>query len=252
MAPLTVTVKEISGAIVRGMTDSDNSLGRKLEILGGFIASGVRLTQGMTVGKLGPRPDQRFTLWDFERCPHSRVVREALSVLDLDAEVRPCPRGGTRFRPELEGSSVPKLHDPNANLTLTGSAAIVAHLYQRYGAGPPPRVLNVAPVRSLSGLSVRLLTRGRGANARPSRAPATPLELWAFEASPYCRLVRARLCELELPYVLHNVAKGSPRRRAFIEFSGKKQFPFLVDPNTSSKMFESLAIERYLDQTYGA
>ena len=252
MAPLTIVVKEVSGAIVRGMTDRENSLGRKLQILGGFTASGLRLAAGTTVGKLGPRPEKVLTLWDFERCPHSRVVREALSTLDLDAHVRPCPRGGTRFRPELEGSGVPRLEDPNAAVRLSGSSLIVRHLYARYGATPPPGLLNLTSVRIVTGLGVRVLTGGRGANAQPSRAPEQPLELWSFEASPYCRLVRAKLCELELPYLLHNLAKGSKRRKEFIELSGKKQFPFLVDPNTSTRLFESLAIERYLDQTYGA
>ena len=37
----------------------------------------------------------------------------------------------------------------------------------------------------------------------------------------------------------------------FVALAGKQQFPFLLDPNTSVKMFESQAIERYLDQTYG-
>ena len=98
MASLAITIKEVSGAIARGLTDRENSFGRKLEILGGFIGSGLRLAAGMSVGKLGPRPEKRLTLWDFERCPHSRIVREALSTLDLDAEVRPSPKGGTRFR----------------------------------------------------------------------------------------------------------------------------------------------------------
>ena len=86
---------------------------------------------------------------------------------------------------------------------------------------------------------------------RPSKAPATPLELYSFEASPFCRLVRETLCELELPYLLHNVAKGSARRDAFVELSGKMQVPYLVDPNTGIEMFESTDIIAYLEATYG-
>jgi glutathione S-transferase len=63
---------------------------------------------------------------------------------------------------------------------------------------------------------------------RPSRLPEKRLELWIFEASPYCRLVRERLCELEL------------------------QVPWLFDPNTGAELFESEAIVDYLDKTYGA
>lgn len=249
-------VRQVSGAIWGGLTSRDYSLGRKLEIVGGFTASGVRFARGMTVRKkqLGARPAKLMTLWEFERCPHSRIVREALSELDLDVEVHPCPRQGTRFRPELVGGKgVPQLRDPNVrDEPLVGSSAIVSHLYANYGIGSPPRVLNLAPVRVLTGLSMRALTFGRGAFARPSRAPAKPLELFSFEASPYCRFVRFALCELELPYTLRNLAKGSANRRAYVERFGKAQFPYLIDPNTGWQGFESLEIERYLEATYAA
>lgn len=106
-------------------------------------------------------------------------------------------------------------------------------------------------MRIATGLAVRVLTGQRGAQARPSRAPPQPVELWSFDASPYCRMVREALCELELPYVLHNVAKDSPRRAEFIALSGKMQVPYLYDPDTGARLFESLAIERYLEATWG-
>jgi len=88
--------------------------------------------------------------------------------------------------------------------------------------------------------------------ASESQPPALPLELWSFEASPYCRIVRETLCSLEIPYLLHNVGKNSPSREAFVERSGKMQVPFLVDPNRAVEMFESADIVRYLNATYGA
>jgi len=91
---------------------------------------------------------------------------------------------------------------------------------------------------------------GAGGFARPSRAPREPLELWSFEASPYCRLVREALCSLEIPYLLHNVAKGSPSRDAFVARSGRMQVPWLHDPNTGVSLFESADIVDYLDRTY--
>ena len=85
----------------------------------------------------------------------------------------------------------------------------------------------------------------------PSRAPAEPLELYSFEASPFCRIVRETLTCLEIPYLLHNVGRGSPRREAFVERSGKMMVPYLVDANTGVAMFESAEISRYLIETYG-
>jgi glutathione S-transferase len=99
------------------------------------------------------------------------------------------------------------------------------------------------------------LRAGHGRAAVPSHPAAKPLELWSFEGSPYCRLVRETLCELELPYVLHNVAKGSRHRDAFVARSGKMRVPYLVDPNAegpaATGMFESAYIVRYLVETYG-
>ncbi len=86
--------------------------------------------------------------------------------------------------------------------------------------------------------------------ARPSIAPEKPLELWSFEASPYCRVVRELLTELELPYTLHNVGKRSPSRAAFVARSGKMMVPYLADPNTGVEMHESADILRYLRATY--
>jgi len=45
--------------------------------------------------------------------------------------------------------------------------------------------------------------------ARPSKVPAEPLVLYSFESSPYSKPVRARLCELEIPYLLKNTPKGA-------------------------------------------
>jgi glutathione S-transferase len=111
----------------------------------------------------------------------------------------------------------------------------------------------------------------RGVRARPSRTPERPLELFSFESSPYSRLVRETLCELELPYLLRNTGKGSMKdlgppavrdrlwkapaatnrnRRALFERTGRVQVPYLVDPNTGVEMYESAAIQRYLFETY--
>ena len=84
------------------------------------------------------------------------------------------------------------------------------------------------------------------------KEPAQPLELWSFEASPYCRIAREALCQLELPYILHNVGKNSPSRPAFVARSGKMMVPYLADPNTGKELFESAEIATYLHSTYGA
>ena len=62
--------------------------------------------------------------------------------------------------------------------------------------------------------------------------------------------MRETLCTLELPYLLHNVARGSKSRAAFVSRSGKMQVPYLVDPNSGVEMCESAGIVAYLEESY--
>jgi glutathione S-transferase len=226
---------------------------RSFDVLSSIAATLARGAQGLRSGRLGRRPAEPLVLYEFESCPFCRKVREALTVLDLEAEVRPCPKGGRRFRPEVIArggkAQFPYLVDPNSGQEMYESEAIVRHLFATYGDGPPPGAL-LGPLAALSGGIASGLRFGRGTRAEPSRAPGLPLELWSFEASPYCRIVREKLCTLELPYRLHNVGKGSPSRSAFVERSGKLQVPYLADPNTGAALFESDAIVDYLERTY--
>jgi glutathione S-transferase len=213
-----------------------------------------RFAHGLTVGRLGARPELTLQLYEFEGCPYCRKVREALSQLDLDALVFPCPKGGPRFREEVKAkggkAQFPYLVDPNTGKALYESDDIVRHLYTEYGDGRVPALLAAGPLTNVGAMLASALRPGRGVRYRRARAPEQPLELWSFEASPFCRIVRETLSGLELPYRLHNVAKGSPRRAAFVERSGKMLVPYLADPNTGVEMFESADIVAYLERTY--
>jgi glutathione S-transferase len=227
---------------------------RVLDVATSFTATVARLGAGMAVGPLGARPEKPLELYDFEACPFCRKVREALSILDLDAVVYPCPKGGPRFRSDVARrggqAQFPYLVDPNRDVALYESDDIVRYLFATYGDGSVPALLRLPLVTDVSSGLASMTRPLSGLRYRTSRPPTAPLELWSYEASPYCRIAREALCELELPYVLHNVAKGSLKRDAFVRRSGKMQVPYLVDPNTSSAMFESADIVRYLDATY--
>jgi glutathione S-transferase len=216
----------------------------------------VRGAAGMSVGRLGPRPQQRLALYEFEGCPFCRKVREALSILDLESDIYPCPKNGPRFRPEVVRrggrAMFPYLVDPNTGLEMYESDEIVRYLFERYGDGRVPTTLSMGPITDATSVIAGLARPGSGAYYSNAKQPSEPLELYSFEASPFCRIVRERLCTLELPYILHNVAKGSPSRKAFVERSGKMQVPYLVDPNTGTEMFESDDIVAYLDREYAA
>jgi glutathione S-transferase len=227
---------------------------RTLDLTLSTFATVARLATGMNVGSLGPRPERSLELYEFEACPYCRKVREALSILDLNAMIYPCPKKGPRFREEVKRRGgkylFPYLVDPNAGKEMYESDDIVAHLFQQYGVGEIPLLLAPGPLTMATAGLASAFRPGFGGRYRPARAPETPLELYSFEASPFCRLARERLASLEIPYLLHNVAKGSPQRDAFVERSGKMMVPYLVDPNTGVEMFESADIVRYLEETY--
>jgi glutathione S-transferase len=228
---------------------------RALDVGTSLAATLARLGAGLSVGRPGKRPAKPLRLYEFESCPYCRKVREALSILDLEADVFPCPKGGTRFRPEVVAkggkAQFPWLVDPNTGKAMYESDDIVRYLFAEYGDGRVPLLLAAGPLTLATAGLASAWRPGLGVFARPSKAPEKPLELWSFEASPFCRIAREALCSLELPYRLHNVAKGSPGRAAFVERSGKMQVPYLADPNTGVEMFESADIVAYLERTYG-
>ena len=227
---------------------------RALDVATSVGATLARLGVGVRVGPLGRRPATPLELYDFEGCPYCRKVREALCMLDLEVWVRPCPKGGPRFREEVKTRGgkyqFPYLVDANTGKEMYESDDIVAYLFQEYGAGSVPALLGPGLLTDGSSMFASAWRPGLGIRYREARAPAQPLELTSFEGSPFCRIVREALSSLEVPYLLHNVAKGSPSRPKFVERSGKMMVPFLVDPNTKTEMFESAAIVDYLETTY--
>jgi glutathione S-transferase len=226
---------------------------RALDVATSFGATLARLGAGLAVGAPGKRPERPLELYEFEGCPYCRKVREALSVLDLEAWIYPCPKGGPRYREEVRErggkTQFPFLVDPNTGVEMYESDDIVRYLFERYGEGEVPLLFS-APLVDLTSFLANAARPARGTFYRKARAPERPLELWSFEASPFCRIVREALSTLELPYRLHNVAKGSAQREAFVARSGRMMVPFLFDPNTGVEMFESADIVEYLEKTY--
>jgi len=81
--------------------------------------------------------------------------------------------------------------------------------------------------------------------------PRQLLELYDIELSPYCRLVRQVMTELDLDALIYPCPAGGARYRpGAVELGGKALFPFLCDPNSGAKLYESVAIIEYLSETY--
>ena len=252
-----------------------NPILHQARVLGSVAASTLTAWRGCLVVRPAVQPEKPFILYDMEGCPYCRRVREALTALHLDADIRPCPTDGTRFRPEavaLGGKAqFPLFVDPNTGTTLYESADIVEYLFKTYAGRPVPKYYRASVIQPAFGMLATAVGGVRGVRVRASKAPQQPLELWSFEGSPYSRLVRERLCELELPYRLHNlgkehwteigpavqrikpgpyVPKAGGKRDAFMQAHQRVQVPYLEDPNTGVKLFESSAIIDYLENTY--
>lgn len=247
----------------------------QLNVAGSVLTSTLALWRGTSLVAAGAPPRRRLRLYDMEGCPYCRHVREALTALGLDAEIYPCPKGGTRFRPDAKRLSgkmqFPLLVDLNTGTTMLESADIVKYLFKTYAQRTPPLAYRAAVLTQGLGQLGTAVRGLRGLRARKAKRPKRLLELWSFESSPYSRLVRERLTELELPYVLHNLGKeqfadlgpatlrvkpgpykpkAGGRREAHLAQYGRVQVPYLEDPNTGVKRYESADIIDYLETQY--
>lgn len=171
---------------------------------------------------------QALHLYDMEGCPFCRLVREAVTELDLDLVIYPCPKGGKQFRTQLMSIGgklqFPYLYDPNTKRGLYESTDIINYLFKTYGVIQRQAVASGSVLQDVkqplpfnwrfpllykaSAMASQWVLFGEGLYAIPAHKPARLLELYAFESSPYAKPVRERLCELEIPYVVRNLGKG--------------------------------------------
>ena len=252
----------------------------QIKVLQSVAATILEAGRGVSGTPHPKQPELPLKLYDIEASPFCRRVREVLTTLNLDVEIYPCPKKGTRFRPLAEKvagkTQFPLLVDENTGLKILESQDIIDYLFEHYGkTGKTPKKwqnLSKRPIRELLAGAPRGLRGWKADKSNSSKLlPNQLLQLWSFEGSPYTRLVRERLCELELPYVLHNVAKErwqdmgpavlrlkpgkyhplqGGKREQEISRNSKMQVPYLIDPNTGVAMYESADILRYLDHTY--
>jgi glutathione S-transferase len=95
--------------------------------------------------------------------------------------------------------------------------------------------------------------RGTGLLARAAKTPKKTLKLYDIESSPYCRLVREALCEMDLDVLILPCPVGGTRyRQQARRLLPGTRFPLLVDDNTGVVMNESADIIDYLARTYGS
>jgi glutathione S-transferase len=240
-----------------------------------MLSTLARATHGIQSRPAAVKPERRLQLYDIENCPYCRLVREVLTELDLDAEILPCPRGGTRFRPEVVErggkAQFPCLVDRNTGREMYESLDIVAYLFETYGRRRRPLRWRAGALQTLGSMLASAPRMNQGREARPGQLPDLMLELYSFESSPYARPVRELLYRLEIPYIVRNCGRTRldewvlpplrealgiipdselENRRYLQQQEGKVSIPYLYDPNTDEGLFESGEILDYLEATY--
>ena len=167
--------------------------------------------------------------------------------------------------------------DDNTGDRLYESQQIIHHLFKHYGkTGQTPKKYANYPKIPYVAFVGTLINGAQGVWVQRKvihrDAPSQLLELWGFEASPYTRIVRSALSEMELAYTFHNVAKecwqdqglavmrlkpgkyvplkGGKREQVLKIMGNNIQVPYLKDPNTGVELFESEKIVQYLKKQY--
>ncbi|MFV0478606.1 MAG: glutathione S-transferase N-terminal domain-containing protein [Parahaliea sp.] len=247
----------------------------KKNLVGSFFSTGIRAGNGIQAHPVDDPPAKRLRLYDIENCPHCRLVREVLTELNIDVEIYPCPKGGERYLPkviELGGKAQrPYLYDPNTDSGRYESLEIIAYLYDMYAKRRLPIKWRAGSLQAFGSSLASLPGGGYIKTRRAGRVPRKKLELYSFESSPYSRLVREELCELEIPYILRqcgrsNTAEWLPpllreqlgigtcsilhNRQYLLEHTGRMAVPYLYDPNTETGLYESADIIDYLRNHY--
>ena len=77
------------------------------------------------------------------------------------------------------------------------------------------------------------------------------LELFHFEACPFCAKVRRKLEVLGLDYISRPSLPGSQNREFLGRMTKELQFPLLIDTEKNVLMIESDDICDYLEKHYG-
>jgi len=249
--------RAVSGALCEGWNVSiqEGECPKDTYTFGEFNGRYVRETSEVANYK---RPAQPIQIYEFEGCPFCKKVREAVIWLDLDVLFYPCPQGGPTFREQVKNEggrdrpTFPYMVDPNTETKMFESDDIIDYLYDNYGPGKE-RVSSLLKAGALTvltagfGLAPRM---GAGSKYKPATMPEKPITVYSYEASPFCKLVREKLVELELPHLMKSSGRGSPKRQELFDKRGRFQAPYIEDPNTGIAMFESSAIVKYLEETY--
>jgi hypothetical protein len=218
-------------------------------------------------------PSLPLVLYENESDADSKLVREACSILSLVVTIYPMPINGPRYRNKINpndfintksapsnDSNFPYFYDPNTSVKLAGSRKIIDYVFTKYGppGQPIPDTLQQPMTgmnfpRLAASLGVSVLVNNAGGTYVDSNVPSNvqPIVIYAYEGSPFCKVVREALCSHEIPHTIYYTPRGSINRQRLYDLTKRFQVPYIQDPNTGIELFESEAIVEYICKQYG-
>ncbi|MBK5649217.1 MAG: glutathione S-transferase N-terminal domain-containing protein, partial [Acinetobacter sp.] len=121
-----------------------NMVNHQLKVLQSVVASVIEGGRGVSGTPFPKQPTKAIKLYEFEGSPFCRRVREVITLLNLDVEIYPCPKGGQKYRQIVKAKGgrrqFPFLIDENTGDQLYESQQIIHHLFKHYGkTGQTPK-----------------------------------------------------------------------------------------------------------------
>ena len=163
-------------------------MSHQFEVLRSLASTTLQQGRGVNANNGRRQPVEPLELYDMEACSYCRLVREALTDLDLDVMIYPCPKGGDRYRPLVERlggkQQFPYLMDPNTGAAMYESADIVAYLYREYGRSQGPSQLKLKTFRTAAAFAASVLVEPKACITSPHVHRRNPWNCFLLMPAP--------------------------------------------------------------------
>ena len=262
------------------IVDGKDQIITTLQNIGNYVATALRIGRGMAVSPAArfrneavpdaitpPRPKEPLILYSYEGNQFCRLVREVLTELDVFYELRSTGKGSIRRTElaEITGGSTqcPYLIDPNTDMKISDSKAIIQYLYQTYAIYTPPNELvqwasdYILPLaKPLFAILAPIQAGATATMGRPydkdleyqqridaawekvqSTVQSAPVVVYTYGLSPFSTETKALLENMNITYTevslglewIPGLIKegGSEIRAAFLEKTGQSSLPHI-------------------------
>ncbi|XP_039688391.1 uncharacterized protein [Medicago truncatula] len=177
------------------------------------------------------------------------ITSHSISIPSLKLK---CNTNNNRFKIHAKSNSDDAPQQPTS--TPSSFLSFLCPLLNLFSGGDPSGQRNFALELATSSLaSTSRFAWGRksviesASSEKIASEPPISLQLFEFEACPFCRRVREAMTELDLSVEVSRRFITYTTFNIYCSF----EFPFLIDQNSGVSMYESSDIVKYLFERYG-